>query len=182
MAPLPTFAGQSAPGYSNIGGWNLYINPHSKNVAADLTFIKWMSSTQAQDVLSIQYSEIPTVQSVRTSPQVLALNPVLATVPKTRLVPRPAGTPNYPQLSTAIYQNVNAALSGSSSPSAAMAAAQSAAQHGLVQLGRRLVTGPPMPRASRLAVRPAGPGRPSVLRRSHELAEANSYPARRGDQ
>ena len=83
VAPLPTFAGQAYPGYSNIGGWNLYINPHSKNVAADLTFIKWMSSTQAQDVLSIQYSEIPTVQSVRTSPQVLALNPVLATVPKT---------------------------------------------------------------------------------------------------
>ena len=29
VAPLPTFAGQSYPGYSNIGGWNLYINPHS---------------------------------------------------------------------------------------------------------------------------------------------------------
>jgi multiple sugar transport system substrate-binding protein len=81
--------------------------------------------------LSIQYSEIPTVQSVRTSPQVLALNPVLATVPKTRLVPRPAGTPNYPQLSTAIYQNVNAALAGSSSPSSAMSAAQSGAQTAL---------------------------------------------------
>ena len=131
VAPMPTFAGQSYPGYSNIGGWNLYINPHSKNIAADLTFIKWMSSTQAQDVLSIQYSEIPTVQSVRTSPQVLALNPVLATVPKTKLVPRPAGTPNYPQLSSAIYQNVNAALSGSSSPSSAMAAAQSAANTAL---------------------------------------------------
>jgi multiple sugar transport system substrate-binding protein len=131
VAPLPTFAGQPYPGYSNIGGWNLYINPHSKNIAADLTFIKWMSSTQAQNVLSIQYSEIPTVQSVRTSPQVLALNPVLATVPKTRLVPRPAGTPNYPQLSTAIYQNVNAALAGSSSPSSAMSAAQSGAQTAL---------------------------------------------------
>ncbi|MGH3276831.1 MAG: extracellular solute-binding protein, partial [Streptosporangiaceae bacterium] len=131
VAPMPTFSGQPKPGYSNIGGWNLYINPHSKNVAADLTFIKWMASTQAQDVLAVQYSEIPTVQSVRTSPQVLAQNPVLATVPKTRLVPRPAGTPNYPQLSTAIYQNVNAALAGSSSPSSAMGAAQSAAQTAL---------------------------------------------------
>ena len=87
VAPLPTFAGQSYPGYSNIGGWNLYINPHSKNIAADLTFIKFMASTQAQDVLAVQYSEIPTVQSVRTSPQVLAENPVLATVPKTRAGP-----------------------------------------------------------------------------------------------
>ena len=131
VAPLPTFAGQPYPGYSNIGGWNLYINPHSKNIAADLTFIKWMASTQAQDVLSVQYSEIPTVQSVRTSPQVIAESPVLATVPKTRLVPRPAGTPNYPQLSTAIYQNVNSALAGSTSPSSAMGAAQSAAQTAL---------------------------------------------------
>jgi multiple sugar transport system substrate-binding protein len=131
VTAMPTFAGQSAPGYSNIGGWNLYINPHSKNIAADLTFIKWMSSTQAQNVLAVQYSEIPTVESVRTSPAVLAVNPVLATVPKTRLVPRPAGTPNYPQLSSAIYQNVNAALSGSSSPSSAMSAAQSAANTAL---------------------------------------------------
>ena len=131
VAPLPTFSGQPSPGYSNIGGWNLYINPHSKNIAADLTFIKWMASTKAQDVLSEQYSEIPTVESVRTSPAVLALNPVLAIVPTTKLVPRPAGTPNYPQLSTAIYQNVNAALAGSVSPSAAMSAAQSAANTAL---------------------------------------------------
>jgi multiple sugar transport system substrate-binding protein len=131
VAPLPTFQGQSYPGYSNIGGWNLYINPHSKNIAADLTFIQFMASNEAQQVLAVQYSEIPTTTAVRTSPQVLAENPVLATVPKTRLVPRPAGTPNYPQLSSAIYQNVNAALAGSSSPSSAMSAAQSAANTAL---------------------------------------------------
>ena len=131
VAPLPTFAGQSYPGYSNIGGWNLYINPHSKNIAADLKFTQFMASTTAQDILSEKYSEIPTVQSVRTSPAVLAKNPVLATVPKTKLVPRPAGTPNYPQLSTAIYTNVSAALAGSTSPSAAMSAAQSQADSAL---------------------------------------------------
>jgi multiple sugar transport system substrate-binding protein len=131
VAPLPTFQGQSYPGYSNIGGWNLYINPHSKNYAADLTFIKWMASTQAQTDLATVASSIPTVESVRTSPEIIAQSPVLATVPKTKLVPRPAGTPNYPQLSTAIYQNVNAALAGSASPSSAMAAAQSAANTAL---------------------------------------------------
>ena len=87
---------QPYPGYSNIGGWNLYINPHSKNIAADLTFIKWMASTQAQDVLSVQYSEIPTVQSVRTSPQVLALNPVLATVPQDPAGPAARGHAELP--------------------------------------------------------------------------------------
>ncbi len=45
VAPLPTFQGQSYPGYSNIGGWNMYINPHSKHIGLDLTFIKWLAST-----------------------------------------------------------------------------------------------------------------------------------------
>jgi multiple sugar transport system substrate-binding protein len=126
VAPLPTFQGQSYPGYSNIGGWNLYINPHSKNIAADLTFIQFMASDQAQTDLATVASSIPTVMSVRGSAAIIAKSPVLATVPHTRLIPRPAGTPNYPQLSTAIYQNVNAALAGSASPSSAMSAAQSA--------------------------------------------------------
>jgi multiple sugar transport system substrate-binding protein len=120
VSPLPSFSGQPSPGTSNIGGWNLYINPHSKNVAADLTFIKWMTGTAAQTTLATQFSEIPTVQSVRTSPSVVSKNPVLATVPKTRLIPRPAGTPQYAKVSQAIYTNINSMLSGSTSPSAAL--------------------------------------------------------------
>jgi multiple sugar transport system substrate-binding protein len=127
VEPLPTFAGQSTPGYSNIGGWNMYINPHSTHIGADLTFIQWLSSTAAQDILSQRYGFISTVQSVRTSPAVIASNPVFAVVPLTKLVPRPAGTPEYPALSTAIYTNVNSALAGSSSPAAAVAAMQSSA-------------------------------------------------------
>jgi multiple sugar transport system substrate-binding protein len=131
VVPLPTFAGQPTPGYSNIGGWNMYINPHSKHIGADLTFIKWLASTAAQDILSQKYGFISTVTSVRTSPATIASNPVFAIVPNTKLVPRPAGTPDYPALSTAIYQNVNGALAGSASPSAAVASMQSAANTAL---------------------------------------------------
>jgi len=131
VEPMPAFQGQPTPGYSNIGGWNMYINPHSKNIAADLTFIKFLASPTAQTILATEFSEIPTTTVVRNSPQVIALNPVLAIVGKTKLVPRPAGTPNYPQLSTAIYTNVNAALAGSSSTASALAAAQSAANTAL---------------------------------------------------
>jgi multiple sugar transport system substrate-binding protein len=131
VAPLPTFAGQAYPGYSNIGGWNLYINPHSAHIAADLTFIQWMSSPAAQDILSERYGFISTVTAVRSNPTVIGSNPVFAVVPKTKLVPRPAGTPEYPALSTAIYQNVNGALAGSASPASAAAAAQSAASTAL---------------------------------------------------
>ena len=123
VAPLPAFAGETAPGTSNIGGWNLYINPHSKNVAADLTFIKWMTSPTAQTILASQFSEIPTIQSVRTSAAVVAKNPVLATVPKTRLIPRPAQTPQYAKVSQAIYTNVNSVLTGSSASSAGLSSA-----------------------------------------------------------
>jgi multiple sugar transport system substrate-binding protein len=125
VAPLPSFSGQPSPGTSNIGGWNLYINPHSKNIGADVTFIKWMTSPAAQTILATQFSEIPTVQSVRTSPSVVAKNPVLATVPKTRLIPRPAQTPAYAKVSQAIYTNINSMLSGSTSPSAALSSAAS---------------------------------------------------------
>ena len=117
----------SYPGYSNIGGWNLYINPHSAHLGADLTFIQWMSGTTAQNILSQKYGFISTVTAVRTSPATIASNPVFAVVPKTKLVPRPAGTPEYPALSTAIYTNVNGALAGSTSPAAAVAAMQSQA-------------------------------------------------------
>jgi len=120
VAPLPSFSGQPAPGTSNIGGWNLYINPHSKNIGADLTFIKWMTGSTAQTILATQFSEIPTLQSVRSSAQVVAENPVLATVPKTRLIPRPAQSPAYPKVSQAIYTNVNSVLSGATSPSAGL--------------------------------------------------------------
>jgi multiple sugar transport system substrate-binding protein len=113
----------------------MYINPHSKNINVDLTFIKWLASDQAQTILATKYSEIPTTNSVRNSAQVKALNPVLAIISQTKLVPRPAGTPNYPALSTAIYTNVNAVLAGSQSPAAAMAAAQSQASTALSTTG-----------------------------------------------
>jgi multiple sugar transport system substrate-binding protein len=131
VEPMPTFAGSPTPGYSNIGGWNMYINPHSKNIAADLTFIKFLASPTAQNILAADYGEIPTTIAVRDAPSTASLNPVFAIVSKTKLVPRPAGTPNYPALSTAIYTNVNSALAGSTSPSAAMSAAESQANTAL---------------------------------------------------
>ncbi|MDA8302972.1 MAG: ABC transporter substrate-binding protein [Actinomycetota bacterium] len=120
VAPLPTFAGQPYPGYSNIGGWNLYINPHSRNIKADLTFIKFITGTEAQTIEARPpFSEIPTNAAVRANPKIKALNPPFAVLSKTKLVPRPAQNPNYPRISQAIYSNFNSAIAGSKSPSAA---------------------------------------------------------------
>ena len=120
VAPMPSFNENTFPGYSNIGGWNFYVNPHSKNIAADLTFIKFMTNNESQKIIATQFSEIPTVQAVRTDPAVIASSPTLATAPKTRLVARPANTPNYPAVSQAIYNAVNGVLAGSLSPEAAV--------------------------------------------------------------
>ncbi|KUO96015.1 ABC transporter substrate-binding protein [Ferroacidibacillus organovorans] len=123
VVPLPTFAGHGTRGYACIGGWDLYINPHTKHMSADLTFINWMTSVPAQTVLASQYSEIPTNASVQNSPAVRAKNPVLAIVGQTNLIARPAQNPYYAKVSTAIYTNVNAALAGQVSVSTALSQA-----------------------------------------------------------
>jgi multiple sugar transport system substrate-binding protein len=122
---LPTFAGQSGPGYSVTGGWNLYVNPHSKNIPADIDFIKWMTGTQAQTIIAEQGGEIPTVASVLQNPQVQSANPAFPVAATNKLNARPSFVPEYPQVSDAIYTNLNAALSGSASPSSALSSADS---------------------------------------------------------
>ncbi|AEW05654.1 carbohydrate ABC transporter substrate-binding protein, CUT1 family [Sulfobacillus acidophilus DSM 10332] len=124
VAPLPTFSAGQYPGYSNIGGWDIYINPHSQHIPQDLTFIKWITGTQAQTVLATKFSEIPTNYAVQKNPAVRQINPVLAAVSQVRLIARPAGTPAYPKVSQAIYSNINAALNGSVSPQTALQQAQ----------------------------------------------------------
>lgn len=124
VAPLPTFSSAQYPGYSTIGGWDIYVNPHSQHVSQDLTFIKWITGTQAQTVLATKFSEIPTNYSVQKDPAVRAVNPVLDTVSHVRLISRPSNTPAYPKVSQAIYSNINAALNGSVSPASALQSAQ----------------------------------------------------------
>ncbi len=132
VEPMPTFQGQPTPGYSNIGGWNMYINPHSKNVAADLTFIKWLSGPAAQDILSKRYGFISTVHgradgsrrsSARTRCSPSCRRPSWSRGPRARLTTRRC-PPRF-------TQNVNGALAGSASPSAAVSSMQSAANSAL---------------------------------------------------
>ncbi len=126
----PTFAGQSGPGYSNVGGWNAYINPNSKNISADVTFVKFLASTAAQEIVA-HASEIPTVQSVRASQATAAMSPVFALLGSSKLVARPSTTKQYATVSQAVYTSVNSALSGAASPSAALTSASSAIKNAL---------------------------------------------------
>ncbi|HEX6523384.1 MAG TPA: extracellular solute-binding protein [Streptosporangiaceae bacterium] len=110
VLPMPTFAGQSAPGWSAIGGWDLFINPHTRNLPAALTFVNWMTGPQAQRILATQYGIIPANAGVRDDPAVIKVSPVLRAAAHTRLVSRPSYSTDYSQISEVIHHNVHEAL------------------------------------------------------------------------
>ena len=127
VTTLPTFAGGTNH-YSAVGGWDLYVNPHSKNMAADKTFIDWLTGPAAQTIL-VQHGELPTNAQIASQASQIASqsgnnSPIYGLVGKTSLVSRPDQTPNYPQLSQALYTNVNAALAGSATVAQALKQAQ----------------------------------------------------------
>ena len=136
----PAFAGEKGPGWSALGGWSMFVNPRTKNLAAALTFVKWMASPAAQWVLATQYSEIPANVSVRDDPKARALNPVLDVAPDTRVVSRPAAEADYALISQAIHDCVYAALPGNGRPGIAPATALAKAASAL---GPPLAAHPP---------------------------------------
>lgn len=120
VAPLPTFKGSTGNGYSAVGGWDLYVNPHTKNLPATLAFLDFMTGTQAQGILAKNYSEIPTNAQVANDPSLKTISPVFANLANIQFVSRPSSTPAYPNVSKAIYTNINQALSGSASVKTAL--------------------------------------------------------------
>ncbi|MCL6598029.1 MAG: ABC transporter substrate-binding protein [Alicyclobacillus macrosporangiidus] len=126
VVALPTFGGSE--GYSCVGGWDLMVNPHTKNLSAALAFVDWMTGPDAQSILAKRFGEIPTNKQVAQDPSLAQLSPVFSVIPKVKFVPRPAQTPNYPQVSQAIYTNVNQALTGSVSVDDALKKAQQQVQ------------------------------------------------------
>jgi multiple sugar transport system substrate-binding protein len=141
----PTFQGQRGPGWSALGGWGLFINPHTKNLTAALTFVKWMAGPQAQYILATQYSEIPANPAVLKDPDVRARNPVLdVAATDKRVVSRPAAEADYPLISQAIHACINAALPGATSKGLTAGTALDMAAQAL----SRLVSHPHGPPAS----------------------------------
>jgi multiple sugar transport system substrate-binding protein len=108
----PAFQPGSGPGWSTLGGWGLFINPHTRNLQAALTFVKWMAGSQAQWILATQYSQIPANASVRDNPAAIARSPVLQAAADARVVSRPSDAADYPQVSEDIHANIYAALPG----------------------------------------------------------------------
>ncbi|BCW46988.1 ABC transporter substrate-binding protein [Arthrobacter sp. StoSoilB5] len=114
VAPLPAWEGGKASGV--LGGWNLAISAHSTNQAGAVAFIDFATTPDWQKHVAMDYSQAPVNEAAYSDPAVLQKMPfateLLASVKGAK--PRPI-SPVYPQISQAIYKNVYAVLSGTTS-------------------------------------------------------------------
>ena len=79
--------------------------PTRRTSRPDLDFIKFISGTQAQTIeAKPPFSQIPTNEAVRSNPAIKALNAPFAILSQTKLVPRPAQTPDYAKYLTGYLQ------------------------------------------------------------------------------
>jgi multiple sugar transport system substrate-binding protein len=122
VMPFPTFEGGGKAAI--LGGHNFVISVYSKNPGAALKLTDFFISPEVQKIEFTDYSLAPTLASVYDDPEVQKKYPFAAQLKESvaQAKARPV-SPVYPQISQAIYNNVNAALSGKVSPADALKAA-----------------------------------------------------------
>jgi multiple sugar transport system substrate-binding protein len=121
--PLPGFEDGERAGV--LGGNNLVISTYSRNPGLALKAIDWITGQDGQTRAALTGGQPPTLAAVYEDPRVRKTLPLAEQLAEAvaNAKARPV-SPVYPQISQAIYKNVNAALSGSVSPQEALATAQ----------------------------------------------------------
>jgi multiple sugar transport system substrate-binding protein len=130
VVPFPEFEGGGKAGI--LGGHNFVISVYSDNPGAALAWTDYMTQEEQQVTEFVDFSLAPTIASVYDKPEVqkkYAFAPQLADA-VAQAKARPV-SPVYPQISQAIYENVNAALAGQMTPEEALKKAQSDMQAAL---------------------------------------------------
>jgi len=125
VAPLPSFEGGGKAGI--LGGHNSVISVYTKNPGLALKFADFSASLQWQKESLLKFSLAAVIPSVYSQPDVKKAIPYASELLQalSQAKARPV-SPVYPQISQAIYTNVNNALAGRASPQAAIKAADSA--------------------------------------------------------
>ena len=165
VAPFPSFEGGGKAGI--LGGHNLVVSAFSKNPGGALKFIDYYASPEYQEVLASEFSLAPVLSETYESAKVKKAFPFAADLKQavTQAKARPV-SPVYPQISQAIYKNVNAALSGGMSPEEAHEAGSVRHREGardLLELWPRL---PPSRQARRTSGAPGKDSRSAAWRSS----------------
>jgi multiple sugar transport system substrate-binding protein len=124
VGPQPTFEGGEKAGI--LGGHNSVISVYSKNPGGALKLIEHIGSPEIQKAYAAQFSLSPVRADVYDDPEVQKAIPFANALREgiSQARARPV-SPVYPQISQAIYKNVNAALSGQTSPEDAIKQANS---------------------------------------------------------
>jgi multiple sugar transport system substrate-binding protein len=132
VAPLPKFEGGTTAGI--LGGHNDVISVYTKNPGLSLKFADFHASDAQQQVLLDKYSLAAVIKSVYTKPAVKQAVPYAPQLLQalSQAHARPV-SPVYPQISQAIYKNVNDALAGRTSP-------QNAIKQADAQINKALAT------------------------------------------
>ena len=133
VAPLPSFEGGGKAGI--LGGHNSVISAFTKNPGLALKFSDFYASPAFQKIALLKYSQAAVIPSVYSEADVKKAVPYAAELLQalSQAKARPV-SPVYPQISQAIYKNVNDALAGRSSPADALKKADSADQQRTVDL------------------------------------------------
>jgi multiple sugar transport system substrate-binding protein len=124
VAPLPSFEGGGKAGI--LGGHNSSISVYTKNPGLALKFADFYASEQFQKIALLKYSQAAVIPATYSDPDVKKAIPYASELLQalSQAKARPV-SPVYPQISQAIYKNVNSALAGRVTPDAALKKADS---------------------------------------------------------
>jgi multiple sugar transport system substrate-binding protein len=130
VAPFPEWEGGGKAGI--LGGHNLVISVYSENPGAALKLTDVLTSEKEQVIMFRDYSLAPTIATAYDDPGVQKKYDFASELKDAvgQAKARPV-SPVYPQISQAIYKNVNEALAGRVSPEEALKNAQSEMQSAL---------------------------------------------------
>jgi multiple sugar transport system substrate-binding protein len=124
VAPLPSFEGGGKAGI--LGGHNSVISTYTKNPGLALKFADFYASPAFQKKLLLDFSQAAVIPDTYSDADVKKAIPYAPELLQalSQAKARPV-SPVYPQISQAIYKNVNDALAGRTSPQDALKKADS---------------------------------------------------------
>ena len=130
VAPFPEFEGGGTAGI--LGGHNQVVSVYSENPGGALKWIDYVTGTENQKRQLLDYSQSSTLTATYDDPDIQKKYDFATQLRDaiSQANSRPV-SPVYPQISQAIYKNVNEALAGRVSPEEALETAQTEMQAAL---------------------------------------------------
>lgn len=122
VAPLPSGGVRKA---ATLGGWNLGVSQYSKNQAAAIDLVKYLTGPEEQKIRAIEGTYNPTIPALYKDKDILKANPFFGSLYDvfTSAAARPSSPTKgkYNQVSQAFSTAVSSVLTGKSKGQAAVA-------------------------------------------------------------